>query len=747
MTLELSRRSLLRGALTGGALVVAVSLTGCGPNARARRVRHADATGELLANMYITILPSGVVVVTMNKAEIGQGVTTLYATLVAEELEVEPHEIEIAFADSLPEWRTLTVPGVPMFALHATGGSTSTAAAYVPVRRAAAAAREMLVGAAALDWGLPAGECAARAGAVHHAASGRSKGYGELTAAAARQPAPDDPRLKPASEFRLVGKYGARIDARAKVVGSTVYGIDVSVPDMVNACAIHGPRYGAKPKVVRDAAARAQPGVLAVLALPWGVAVVAEKYWQARRAAQLVEVEWGDGKTRGLDTDALAAAARDHDDAGAPVRDDGDADRAVRGKAVALDAVYQVPYLAQAPLEPQNCTVSIAKGKVEVWAPCQVPTVIQEAIAAAVDVDSDDVLVHSTYAGGGFGRRLVADFAAQAATIAKRMKRPVKLIWSRESDTTQGFYRPAATARVRGALDGKGRVAGLRVRLLAQAITGDSVESLRGGQPTWMPAFVRSLGSRSMKALALGNTAVDMFATEGAADMPYRIPNLRVEYTPIQAGISVGSWRSVASSYTGFFVESALDELAHAAGADPYAFRRDHLAAGSRELRVLDAVAKLAGWGAAPPRGHAWGIARHTAFGSEAAQIAEVTVDAGRIRVTRVWCAVELGRVVNPDVVRAQVEGGIIFGLGAALDQAITLKDGVVQETNFDTFPSLRLHESPAIEVSIVDSTDDPTGSGELAVPPIAPAVANAIFTLTGKRLRTLPLQAALAAT
>ncbi len=747
--MSLSRRDLLRGALAGGALVIGASIAGpgCGGGGRARMIRHAEETGELAANAYVTILPTGAVALTLHKAEIGQGISTAYATFVAEELEVEPGEIQIEMADSLPAYRTTGLEGVPLFAMHATGGSTSTREGFLPIRRAAAAAREMLIGAAAAQWGVPASECAARAGRVHHDASDQSAGYGELTRLAARQGVPGSPALKPRAEFRVIGKHGARVDARAKVTGAAIYGIDVRVPDMVCAFPIHGPRFGARPRAVRADDARREPGVIDVLRFDWGVAVVAEKYWQARRAARRVEVDWDDGATAGLDTAELIATARAHRKAGGAVRSDGKVAAAYRKAAPEerLDAIYEAPYLAHAPLEPQNCVVHVQRGRVEVWAPCQSPTMIQECIADAIGADPERVLVHTTFAGGGFGRRLLGDYAAQAAQIAKQIGRPVQLIWSRESDMTQGFYRPAAVTHVRGAVDrDRQRAVSLSYHQLSQPLSVDASESVRGGQPRWVPGFLKKSSARWAVALTASNTAIDMFATEGARDTPYRIPNLRIEYTPVDTGIPVASWRSVGHSINGFVIESAIDELAHAAGADPLEFRRAHLAAGSRERRVLDAVAALAGWGAAPPDGHAWGVARHTAFGTECAEIAEVTLDRGRIRVTRVWCAVDCGLVINPDLVRAQLEGGIVFGLSAALDQAITVEDGVVQETSFDRFPSLRMHECPRIETVLADSEGaELTGVGEPAVPPIAPAVANALFALTGVRLRTMPLQRA----
>ncbi|HKE14251.1 MAG TPA: molybdopterin cofactor-binding domain-containing protein, partial [Kofleriaceae bacterium] len=491
---ELTRRGFLGGALAGGALCLGVSLaggaSGCGGGQR-RMIRRADQTGELSPNMYITVKRDGRVALALGKVEMGQGVATCYSTLVAEELEVPVDHIDTTFADSLPEFRTSGAEGVPLFRIHATGGSTSTAEAYVPLRRAAAAAREMLVAAAARRWGVRAADCTALAGRVLHRASGRAAGYGSLTTGAAREEVPEEPRLKRPGEFRVIGVHSRRVDARAKVLGQTRFGIDTAVPGMVRALVIHGPVYGAEPVRVRAGAARRSPGVpglpglIDVFPFRWGVAVVAEKYWQALRAARLVEVEWGKGMVEGLSTAELQRAARAYRGAGLAVRSEGDAAAALDGPE-SLAAVYEVPYLAHAPMEPQNCIVALRGDTAEVWAPCQVPTVIQEAVAGAVGIASGDVLVHTTFAGGGFGRRLLGDVAVQAALIARRVGRPVQLIWSRESDMGQGFYRPAATAFLRGAVARDGRVAALSCHSLSQPITPHQLESLRGGQPAWL---------------------------------------------------------------------------------------------------------------------------------------------------------------------------------------------------------------------------------------------------------------------
>ncbi|MEZ4360415.1 MAG: molybdopterin cofactor-binding domain-containing protein [Kofleriaceae bacterium] len=733
----LSRRGFLGGLLAGGgALSLGISVGGCGGGAAQRRVARADQTGEFAPNLYITVLPSGVVSLAVNKAEIGQGVTTGYATLVAEELDVPVESIDVHFADSFPEYRT-------SFGIQQTGGSTSIKEGFGPLRTAAAAAREMLIGAAAASWGVPAAECTTADGTVRHAASGRSAGYGELTKLAARREVPSNPRRKAPGEFRHIGKHGRRVDARAKVDGSAIYGIDVVRPNMVRAAVVHGPTFGARPTSVRDDAARAVPGVLDVLRFPWGVAVVAEKYWQALAASRQLEITWGAGQTAGFDSEELRRAARETKARGISARDDGDVETSLGGAAATAAAIYEAPFLAHAPLEPQNCTVEVKGRRVEVWAPCQSPSVVQEFIADAIGVDRDDILVHTTLSGGGFGRRGVADFAAQAAMIARRVQRPVQMIWSRESDMTQGFYRPQTTARLRGGLDAQGRVTALDSQTIGQPIIVDQGLGLRAAFPSALPKALGRVLSNSALAMFGSGMISEPFATEGVRDTPYRIPNLRVELTPVSTGIPVSFWRSVGHSFNAFAVESFLDELAHLGKRDPLEVRRALLPEGSRPRRVLEAVAALARWGepAAPGRGR--GLARHSSFDSEVAEVAEVEVIDGRIRVHRVFCVIDCGTAVNPDVIRAQLEGAIIFGLSAALDQQITFVDGEVQQKNFDTFPPLRCHECPEIIVQILESDEAPTGVGEPGLPPLAPAVANAIFAATGRRLRRMPLQLA----
>jgi len=725
-----SRRAFLAGV--GSTLALAVTV-GCG-GATETRIEHAAATGELAANMYITVLADGRIGLAVNKAELGQGVTTGFATLAAEELAVPIDRVDVHLADSLAEYRT-------SFGMHQTGGSTSIAEAFGAIRRAAATAREMLVGAAADLWHVPARECTVADGRVHHLASRRELGYGELARSAAHRSIPDHPYLKPRSEFTAIGKTDLRIDARAKVDGSARFGIDVAIPGLVHAYVIHGPQLGARARELHANAARSRPGVIDVFAFAGGVAVVADKYWQALAAAKVVEVEWTRGDTAGLDTEALRIAMRADRSDGATTRDDGHAERALADAAVKVAATYEAPYLAHAALEPLNCTVRVDGARAEVWISTQAPTLVQAFVADAIGGDRDDVLVHTLPSGGGFGRRGVADYAYEAAAIAKHVGRPVKMIWSRESDMTHGFYRPPFATTMQGGLAG-GKLTALVAHGVSQSIilsSGGVLEAVLPG----IPHALKQVVIDSLIAMVGTNSVPDVFATEGITDTPYAVPNLRVGYTPVRTQLPVGSWRSVGHSFNAFAIESFIDELAHAAGADPIAFRRALLEPGSRQARVLDAVAELGGWSAPLPPGRGRGVARHHSFDTEAAEIAEVELVGQRIKVRKVTCVIDCGIAINPSIVRAQVEGAIIFGLSAALDQEIAVKDGVVQQTNYDSFPPLRMFEAPEIAVHILDSDRPPTGVGEPGLPPIAPAVANALFALTRVRLRRMPLQRA----
>jgi CO/xanthine dehydrogenase Mo-binding subunit len=729
MTSDWSRRGFLHGVLVGGG---ALALAACGGGQKLR-VEHADQTGELVANLYITVLASGRVALIVNKAEIGQGVSTGYATLVAEELEVPIDHVDVHYADSNKSLRVSN-------GMQITGGSTSIFEAYVPLRQAAASAREMLIAAAAQTWNVPAKDCRAVAGHVVH--GGNKLGYGELTKLAAHHDVPKKPPLKAAKDFALIGKTDRRIDSRGKIDGTGIYGIDVHVPNMCNAYAIFGPTFGAKPSNLKADRAKQHPGVIDVIAFDWGVAVVAEKYWQARAAAADVDVTWGEGVLHRLDTGKLAAALNAHDRPGAVVADHGgDVDDALAHAEIKVGGTYEAPYLAHAPMEPNNATVHVTDGKAEVWAPTQSPTIAQAFVAHALGIGMDDVTIHVTLCGGGFGRRALGDACGQAAQISAHVKRPVKLTWTREADMTQAWYRPIYNAKVEGAVRGN-KVTGANIRLLSQSIVL-SGKPYFGAALTALPGPLARMVTDAMMAVFSTNSFGDVFATEGIANTPYRFSAFKLAAEPVQTKMPVLFWRSVGNSVTGFIMEGLVDELAVAAKQDPFALRRSLLPANSRQTRVLDRLEKLASWSTPPPNHVGRGIARHFCFETEVAQVAEVELIDNRIRVNKVYCVVDCGVAVNPDIIKSQIEGAIIFGLSAALDQQITLVDGVVQQRNFDTYPVLRMHEAPEIVVEIMPSEERPTGVGEPGLPPIAPAVANAVCNLTGVRLRRMPLQRA----
>ena len=715
--------------LVGGA---GLTLAACGGGGQALRIQRADQTGDLVASLYVTVHATGRVSLIVNKAEIGQGVSTGYATLVAEELCVPIDHVDVHYAGSNKAMRTSAN-------MQLTGGSTSIFEAYVPLRQAAAAAREMLVTAAAQSWRVAAADCRAVDGHVVH---GDAKlPYRELTRRAARLEVPAEPKLKPASERTLIGKVDRRVDLHGKIDGTAVYGIDVTLPGMCNAYPIFAPVFGARPVTVDAGRARQHAGVIDVIAFDWGVAVVAEKYWQARAAARDVAVTWGEGSLGGLDTGKLTRALRAHDAPGTTLDERGDVDAALAHAEQRIGGTYEAPYLAHAPLEPNNATARVIGDRAEIWAPSQSPTVAQAFVAEALGIAMDDVDVHVTLCGGGFGRRALGDACAQVAQIARRVKRPVKLTWSREDDMRLGWYRPVYSTRVDAGVTG-GKITGARMRVRAQSILL-SGETLFGAALSQLPRAMGSMVARAGLALFSTNSLGDIIGTEGLTNTPYQFASFQVASEPVQTQLPVLFWRSVGNSVTGFVMESLIDELAVATRQDPFALRRALLPAGSRLTRVLDRLEQLAGWSTPPPAGIGRGLARHFAFETEVAQVAEVAFDGDRIRVRKVTCVVDCGTVINPDIVRAQMEGGIIFGLSAALDQQITLVDGVVQQRNFDTFPVLRMHECPEIVVEILTSDERPTGVGEPGLPPIAPAVANAVFQLTGVRLRRMPLQRA----
>jgi CO/xanthine dehydrogenase Mo-binding subunit len=721
----LSRRALLKAGLAvGGGLLVEVSL----PQAHAQ---GSPAPVTFQPNAFLRITSDDVVTFVLLAVEMGQGVSTSNAQLIAEELGIEPAKMVVEFAPADRRYAN------PLLGLQATGGSTTTPASWEPYRMAGATAREMLLEAAARSWGVPKSECVAEDGAILHKPTKRSGRFGQFVEAAARLSVPDV-TLK-TRDFRVVGKPVPRLDAAAKVDGSAVFGIDVKVPEARSAVVVRCPVPGGQVKSFDAAAAKAMPGVEDVVRISSGVAVVAKTYWHARKAAAQVKVEWDEGSLAGFSSAALLETHRKlaRESEGKRVRSKGDVEATLSRAARVLEAEYTAPFLAHATLEPQNATAHVTSSKCELWAPTQSPGMLHEQVRQLLGCDGEDVIVHQTWLGGGFGRRLTQEYAIEAVEVSRAVGKPVKVVWSREDDMRHSPYRPAATHRVQGALDAQGRLVAWKHKVVTQSILAAIGKDWVHATLSSAPGFVKSMATGLAVPML---SAEDDTAVEGAKDLAYGVPNLAVDFVRHETGIPVGFYRSVGHSHSAFATESFVDEAAHAAGQDPVAFRRELLKFEHRHRWVLELAAEKAGWGTPLPPGHFQGVAVHKSFNSYVAAVAEVSVEGTAIRVHRIVLAADCGRVVNPNLVEAQLEGSAVFGLSAALKHQITFENGRVQERNFHDYELLRMHETPKIEVHIRHNEAAPTGIGEPGVPVIAPAVANAVFAATGKRLRHLPL-------
>ena len=646
-------------------------------------------------NAWLEVLPDGTVNIWTGRSEMGQGVRTAMPMIVAEELGADWQSVRVIQADADRAY------GDQM-----TVGSRSVQSGWEPLRHAGAAARAMLITAAALTWGVPAAECRAERGAVKHAASGRSLGYGQLTERAATLPVPENPRLKSPAEFTIVGTRVPRVDTPAKVTGRAQFGIDTRVPGMVFAAVARCPVFGGQVVSFDATAARAVPGVTGVQQITRGVAVVAENTWAAFQGKRALRVEWSEGEnarwsSADISQAFAAAAARP----GEAVRATGDVDAALRGSNRTVDAIYEAPYLAHACMEPMNCTAQVTGSRAEIWAPTQNPQGIQREAARLLGFAPEAVTVHVTYMGGGFGRRGgPMDYGTEAVELAAKLGKPVQVVWTREDDIQNGVYRPATYNVLRAALDAAGRP-------LAWAHT------------------------------LVGPEGPPFMITRGADELIYAIPNFRLTRVKEDPGIPVAPWRGVGPSQNGFIVESFVDELAHAAGKDPYDYRRELVAAEPRLVAVLDRAAERAGWRSTPSAGHSRGIALWRFGDTFVAEVAEVSVQLdGSPRVHRVVCAIDCGTVINPDTVAAQCQSNIVYGLTATLYGEIDIDRGRVVQSNFNNYPMLRLAQMPEVEVVLIRNDAAPGGVGEAALPAIAPAVCNAMFAATGKRIRRLPV-------
>ena len=705
---SLSRRGFLQaGAAAGGGLMLSLNLP----------LGKAEAANTFAPNAFVRIGSDGQIVLTMPYVEMGQGTYTSIPMLIAEELEVDLKQVRLEHA---PPNEKLYVN--PLLGVQATGNSNAMRGAWQPLRQAGATARTMLMAAAAKKWNVDPASCRAKNGEVSHPPTGRAIKYGALAADAAQMPVPQNVALKRAQDFALIGKPAKRLDTPAKVNGTAVYGIDVRPPGVKIATLAQSPVFGGRVKSVDDTAAKAVRGVRQIVRLDDAVAVIADHMGAAKKGLAALMIEWDDGPHPKLSTGDIAGELeKATNSVGAVAQNVGDVGKAMASAATKVEAIYQVPFLAHAAMEPMNCTVHARKDECEIWIGSQAVARVQAMAAKAADLSPEKVIVHNHLLGGGFGRRLEADGAVRAVQIAQHVDGPVKVVWTREEDVQHDMYRPYWVDRISAALDDKGKPVAWNNRFAGSSVLA-----------RWLPPAFKD--------------GLDPDTTEGAIDLVYDLPNFHVEYVRVEPpGIPTAFWRSVGPSHNVFVTESFMDELAAAAKQDPVAYRRVLLDKSPRAKAVLELAAQKAGWGQPLPERAGRGVSLQSAFATYMAQVAEVEVaKSGEVRVRRVVCAVDCGTVVNPDTVKAQIQSGIIFGITAALYGEITLKNGRVEQTNFDTYQMLRINEAPAIEVYIVESSEPPGGMGECGTSAIVPAVANAIFAATGKRLRKMPVDAAM---
>ena len=711
---HLDRRSfLIGGAVIGAGLYVGIRL------AQNRFEQGAAGTGQVFKpNAFLRISPDDTVTVIIGKSEMGQGVYTGLAMAAAEELDIDPARVKVEFAPADPAFNT------PFAPVQFTGGSMSTSTTYMPLREAGARARAMLVAAAAKHWKVAPEALRTENGQVFN--GDKSLRYGALADAASKEPVPEKVALKDPAQFRYLGKPHKRLDSPMKVDGSAKFGIDQRLPGMVFAVAARPPVIGATLDGVDDRAARAVPGVIDVKSLPFGVVVYASNTWAAKRGREALVLRWDDGPNKNLSTASLREEYQKlAKQPGAVAAERGDVRAALAGAAKRMDVEYELPYLAHSPMEPLNCLADVRADGCDLYLGTQMQSPDRDAVAEVLGVDAATVKVHTAFLGGGFGRRAqrFSDAAVQAAQASRAVGKPVLLTQTREDDVQGLSYRPYVISRVRAGVDGDGNAVAWQQCIISQPV-------LRGGR---FESFIPK------------GSAFDPSSVEGASDMPYTIPNLLVDTHEGNRTVPILWWRSVGHSHTGFTVNCAMDELAALAGIDPVEYRRKLLGKDPRFLAVLNKAAEMSQWGGPVPAGRGRGIAIQNSFGSIVAEVAEVSVDGGAVRVHKVWCAIDCGFAANPSGVVAQMESAINYGLSAALHGEISFENGRVQQSNFHDYQVLRINEAPEIEVAIINSGEAMGGAGEPGTPPIAPAVANAIFAATGKRVRRLPISKNLA--
>jgi len=704
----LPRRAFLKKtAAGGGALVIGFYLPG-----KLEALAAAPPAEPSALNAWVRIASDNTVTLIIDKSEMGTGVTTSLPMLLAEELEFDWRKVTFEFAPAAPQYFN------PLFGLQGTGGSTSVRASWEPLTKAGAAAREMLVATAARRWYVEPSACHVDDGAVVHTATGKRLTYGALVEEAAKLPVPSNPTPKDPKNYKYIGKPLKRLDTPVKVNGKAEFGIDVRLAKMQHAVVARCPVFGGKVKITDATKAKAIRGVKQVLPISSGVAVIADNTWSAMEGRRALEIEWDEGSNAAVSSESIHKLyVENAEKAGAIARKDGDVETALAGAAKKLEAVYEVPFLAHATMEPMNCVADVRADGCDISAPTQFQTLNQNTGAKITGLKPEQVRIHTTYLGGGFGRRAEQDFVAEAVEISKAISAPVQVTWSREDDMQHDFYRPATYTKLTGGLDSYGWPVAWKCR-----VVGPSIMS------RFFPGSVK--------------TGLDDSSVEGIVESKYAIPNFFCDYVLTETGVPVGFWRSVGNSQNGYITECFIEELAHASGKDSFEFRRKLLEKAPRHRGVLELAAEKAGWGKPLPAGQTRGIAVVESFGSFVAEVAEVSFNknSGDIRVHRVVCAVDCGRHVNTDTIAAQMESGIVYGLTAALKGQITIAKGRVEQGNFNDYEMLRINEMPTVEVHIVPSNEAPGGCGEPGTPPIAPAVCNAIFAVTGKPIRRLPI-------
>ncbi|NBY14646.1 MAG: xanthine dehydrogenase family protein molybdopterin-binding subunit [Betaproteobacteria bacterium] len=701
----MDRRSFIKSsAALGGALLVGFS----------DLENTVLAAGAALNNPWLRLDANNDLTIFVARGEMGQDVYTSMSLLIAEELNYPISKVKVVFAPNNPAVYGNALLG----GAQITGGSASMRDAWDKLRKVGASTREMLVAAAAEKWKVSASSCVAEDGSVR---CGTKKAtYGQLAALAATQKPNPNPTLKSKADYRYIGKDVRRLDTPAKVNGTAQYGVDVRVPGMLAASLAMCPAIGGKAMRVDDSAAKAVKGVVSIVQVPDGVAVLAKDYFTAKKARDLLKIEWDMGPAArqlkdmaSIEAGLLAASSKK----GAVILKAGNAENPMAGSAKQISAQYQLPFLAHATLEPVNCSAQIVNGECLVWGPIQFPQGASATAAAVSGLPESKVRIHTTFIGGGYGRKIENDFVAQAVSIAKASGQPVRLIWSREDDMTHDFYRPISLHQLSGALDSSGRLVGLTSKMTSPSVTARA-----------FPGFVVE-----------GN---DPFMSEGANNLTYAVPNLRFENVIHDTGVRVGYWRAVSNNLNTFAMESFVDELAQAAGKDPLAFRMEMLSKHPRAQKVLSMAAERAGWGKKRSDGRFLGLAQTECYDAYVAVVAEVSMRGAEPTVHKLTCVVDCGVAVRPNQIRAQLESGLLLGASSAMKNKITFKDGVVEQKNFDTYPMLRMSETPAIDITIIEGGDKPSGMGEVGVPLAAPAIANAIAAATGERRRTLPFVA-----